>query len=265
MAWWGKIVGGACGLLLGGPLGALLGAALGHGFDKGLKQHDTLAFEGDEAARERVQSAFFTATFSVLGHIAKADGRVTPDEIRAARRLMNELALNAQQREAAIALFRRGKAADFPLDEVLDQFRAVAGRRRNLLRMFLEVLLHGAYADGQVRPEERRVLEDVCARLSVPLPELRRMESLIAAQYAAAAAAMAGRAEPSLQDAYASLGVGAEDDPAAIKQAYRRLLNRHHPDKLVAKGLPEEMMALAAQKTHDIKQAYERIRAARGF
>ena len=264
MAWWGKIVGGACGLLLGGPLGALLGAALGHGFDKGLKQQDRLAFAGDEAARERVQSAFFTATFSVLGHIAKADGRVTPDEIRAAQRLMSELALNAQQRQAAIALFRRGKAADFPLDEVLDQFRAVAGRRRNLLRIFLKMLLHGAYADGQVRPEERRVLEDVCARLSVPLSDLRRMERLIAAQYAAAAS-MAGRAEPSLQDAYASLGVNAEDDPATIRQAYRRLLNRHHPDKLVAKGLPEEMMALAAQKTHDIKQAYERIRAARGF
>ena len=261
MAWWGKIVGGACGLLLGGPLGALLGAALGHSFDKGVQQQSMPGLAGDEAARERVQSAFFTTTFSILKHIAKTNNHITPNKIQTAQRLMRELALNAQQRQAAIALFHRGKAADFPLDEVLDQFRAVVGRRLNLLHMFLEALLHGAYADGRVRPEERQVLEYVCARLGVSLSELRRMESLVAAQYQAAAEA----GESSLKAAYRSLGVEETDDPATIKQAYRRLLSRHHPDKLVAKGLPEEMMALAAQKTHDIKQAYERIRAARGF
>ena len=82
MSWWGKLVGGAFGFMLGGPLGALLGLALGHNFDKGLKGlPDDAAGVGD---RERVQMAFFTATFAVMGRVAKADGRVSAEEIRMA-------------------------------------------------------------------------------------------------------------------------------------------------------------------------------------
>jgi DnaJ like chaperone protein len=68
-----------------------------------------------------------------------------------------------------------------------------------------------------------------------------------------------------LADAYAVLGVTERDDPETIRKAYRRLMSQHHPDKLVSKGLPEEMMRLAAQKTREIREAYEQVRAARGF
>ncbi len=79
MSWWGKVLGGAFGFMLGGPLGAMMGAALGHSFDKGLRGlDDNLIGPGDQ---QRVQMAFFTATFSMMGHIAKADGTVTRDEI----------------------------------------------------------------------------------------------------------------------------------------------------------------------------------------
>lgn len=70
---------------------------------------------------------------------------------------------------------------------------------------------------------------------------------------------------PAAKDYYRVLGVSDSASEAEIKKAYRRLLNQHHPDKLVAKGLPEEMMKIAAQKTHEIKTAYEQVRAARGF
>jgi DnaJ like chaperone protein len=52
---------------------------------------------------------------------------------------------------------------------------------------------------------------------------------------------------------------------AEVKNAYSRLMSQHNPDKLVAKGLPEEMMKIATQKTHEIRQAYEQIKEARGF
>ena len=71
---------------------------------------------------------------------------------------------------------------------------------------------------------------------------------------------------PSADDAYQVLGVPRDaSGDAEVKRAYRRLLSQHHPDKLVSKGLPEEMMKVAAQKTHEIRQAYERIREARGW
>ena len=80
MRWVGKVIGGFLGLAAGGPLGAVLGAALGHGVDQGLKklQRNAQLPPGD---RQRIQSAFFTATFSTLGHLSKADGRVSEAEI----------------------------------------------------------------------------------------------------------------------------------------------------------------------------------------
>ena len=103
MGWWGKIAGGAFGFMLGGPLGALLGAVLGHNLDRGLKglEDDEQFAPGD---RERIQTAFFTATFSIMGHLAKADGRVSKDEIALAQSVMAQMELDAQMRRAAISI-----------------------------------------------------------------------------------------------------------------------------------------------------------------
>lgn len=86
MSWWGKLIGGTFGFMIGGPLGAVLGAALGHNFDRGL---DSLPGIGTHTGQQqRIQTAFFTAVFSVMGHICKADGQVFRDEIRMARQVM---------------------------------------------------------------------------------------------------------------------------------------------------------------------------------
>ena len=266
MSWWGKIIGGAFGYALMGPLGVLLGAALGHQFDAGLKR----AEREDEqvprfGARERTQAAFFTAVFSVMGHVAKADGRVSEDEIAAARAIMGQMLLSDEQKHAAIRLFSQGKQADFDLDGVLEQFRKEARRQRSLVLMFIEVQLHAAYADGYIHPAERRILDYVSRRLGISEFEFRRIEAMVRAQHHFAGAGGGSPAErgPSLDDAYAVLGVSAEASDAELKRAYRRLMNQHHPDKLVGRGMPEEMVKLATEKTQEIKAAYERIRSAR--
>ena len=73
------------------------------------------------------------------------------------------------------------------------------------------------------------------------------------------------RQQVSLQDAYLLLGISASVSNAEVKRAYRKLMSQHHPDKLIAKGLPEEMLKLATEKTQNIKAAYESICAARGM
>lgn len=266
MGWWGKLVGGAFGFALGGPLGALLGAALGHGFDRGLK--GTAGPTLPPGDRERVQTAFFTATFAVMGRIAKADGRVSPDEIRLAEAVMTEMDLTAELRRTAIDLFNQGKQTGFDLDAVLDQFRRECHRRHTLIQMFVEIQVQAAFADRTMDPAERAVLLHICRHLGVPELVFRRIVERIRAELHFAGrrgegAAAADRGK--LADAYALLGVTERDDPEQIKKAYRRLMSQHHPDKLVSKGLPEEMMRLAAQKTREIRQAYEQVRAARGF
>ena len=272
MAWWGKLLGGAFGYMLGGPLGALLGIALGHRLDKGVDGFEGETAEGwSPGEQERVQAAFFTAVFSVMGHLAKADGRVAPDEIRLAEAVMRRMRLTPEMREAAKALFREGKSPGFDLDAVLDQLRRECGRRRNLLRMFLEIQLQAAFADGTLHDAEARILRHVAARLGFSPQELAQMEAMVrAARHFAGDGAGGGAyreptpAKDRLSEAYAVLGVSPDASDAEVKKAYRRLMNRHHPDKLVARGLPEEMVKMATEKTQEIKAAYETIRRARG-
>ena len=62
-----------------------------------------------------------------------------------------------------------------------------------------------------------------------------------------------------------SSGISEQASPAEIKKAYRKQMSQHHPDKLLAKGLPEEMIKIATEKTQNIKAAYDRICAAKGI
>jgi DnaJ like chaperone protein len=275
MAWWGKLVGGTLGFLIGGPLGALLGAVLGHNLDVGLKVirdkqigHDDIDFApGDQ---ERVQMAFFTATFSVMGALAKADGLITRDEIALAESVMRQMNLPADMRQTAMRLFNEGKQSGFPLQGVILQFRQECHRRANLMRIFMEIQVQAAYADGQLHAKEEKLLIEICDWLGFHEAVFRQIEALVKfslgisgksrqhhqgyQQYSAEQDSQLTRAE-----AYELLGVTPSSSRDEIKKAYRRLMSQHHPDKLVAKGLPEEMMKLATEKSQKIREAYDLI------
>jgi DnaJ like chaperone protein len=115
------------------------------------------------------------------------------------------------------------------------------------------------------------LLLQICGRLNISEFVFRRLEQMIRAEYHYAGPDGAHGRQPqqpealAVKDAYAILNVSAAATDKEVKQSYRRLMNQHHPDKLVAKGLPEEMMKLAAQKTDEIRKAYERIKEVRGM
>lgn len=260
--------------MLGGPLGAILGASVGHQFDTGM-----LNLEAAESLKpgdqHRVQMAFFTATFSVMGHIAKADGRVSPEEISLANRIMDKMFISGDMRSTAINLFQQGKSPDFPLDDVLDQFYRECHRRIDLIRMFLEIQIQEAFADGALDSKEEKLLLHICGRLRITHLEYERIKIRVQAQrrfnyqyqYQSNHQDRDGQSarQPSsnLADAYDVLGLTPSASDDDIKKAYRRLLSQNHPDKLVAKGLPEEMMTLAKEKTQKITKAYDTIQQAR--
>ncbi len=251
MAWWGKVVGGTFGFLIGGPIGAMLGASLGHRIDRGFSRSDQRQryFLGDQ---ERTQAAFFTATFAVMGHISKADGKVSADEISLANQLMSHMQLDQAQKKSAIELFDLGKAAEFDLAGVLMQFRQECHRRSTLLRMFLEIQVQMAFADGRLDSKENIILREIAQALGFRQSDLQMIIEMIR-----------GGSTPTQKgsnlDPYKVLGVTPKTPFNEIKKAYRRLLSQHHPDKLVSKGLPEEMVKLANEKTHEIRMAWQRV------
>mgnify|MGYP001813598564 FL=1 len=250
MAWWGTFIGGTLGYVFGGPLGAIIGAALGGNFDRGIKMGDQF----DAGNQERVQAAFFTTTFTVMGHVAKADGHVSPQEIASARNIMSQMQLSAEQRKAAIKFFEQGKKADFPLRDVLHQFKKECHGRRNLIQMFIEIQIATALADGKVDASEKNILFTIGEILGFSRSDIEHLFNMENAAGASASDRL------TLEQAYEILGVNKDSSEAEVKKAYRRLMSQHHPDKLVAKGLPDEMIQLATEKTQEIRKAYDLIK-----
>src|SRR5690606_26954415 len=117
---YGKLVAGLLGLLVAGPIGLVIGVALGHLFDRGLLQ--TLR-AGSPEAIARARENFFETLFLLLGHLAKADGRVSEEEVAHTEEIFRQMRLDAGQRQRAIELFRRGAAPDFDLVGTLATFR----------------------------------------------------------------------------------------------------------------------------------------------
>ena len=146
--WTGKIIGGAIGLYSGGPVGLALGILLGNAFDRTQAKRDTDEITGH--SKGVLQTVFFQATFSVMGKIAKADGRVSEKEIDAARHVMARMRLDEAQRLDAMRLFNEGKSTDFSIETILSELAEVIGRRMTLSQIFLEIQLQMAYSDGQL-------------------------------------------------------------------------------------------------------------------
>lgn len=251
MPWWGRAIGGTIGAVIGGPIGAILGYVAGGYFDKGLKKN----FDGEFSANERRQTTFYAATFSVLGYIAKLDGYVSPQEINFAENIMRQMSLNSDQRKVAVELFREGKKDNFDLSAVLRQFARECGNRRNVKKLFIEIQISGAMSDGVFNQEEREALEDIANVLGFNRSEFDEILQGINIQQEFAS----GKPRVSLSEDYKLLGLTEGASRDEVKRAYRKKMSQYHPDKLVSKGLPDEMMDIATEKTKQFRAAYERI------
>ena len=266
MKWMGKVTGGLLGALAMGPIGAVLGVLLGHQFDV-QDEAPVEALTADELSA--LGERFFRATFRVMGHLAKADGRVSEQEISAARAVMAELRLDGAQVHDAIACFSAGKQADFDFPGELAALARACRGRPDLTRIFFEIQVRAALAGNNLEGPVRLVMSRVAAALGISAFESAHIETVLRIQRGAFRAAAAPGPSPyrdgALEGAYRVL----ESTPAAsdeeVEKAYRRQLQRHHPDKLKANGLPESMMAHAKQRTQQIIEAWELIRARRGL
>ena len=289
--WYGKIIGAILGYIIGhGLFGAIIGLVLGHQFDVAARRNS----ERDAARGGRVggagpgarlrggdpielRRAFFEATFLVMGHVAKSDGRVSEQEIDAARAAMRRFSLNDADRQRAIELFTAGKRPDFPLEGTLERLRWLAGDQPDLCRLFVQIQLETAIHGDGLADGPRRVFQRMCRSLGISQFEFASLEALLRMHAGAAGRGGGGNRSSSsgtsedrtgasrMADAYNVLGVSATATDAEVTRAFRRLMSQNHPDKLVAKGLPESMIAAAHERTQRILEAYEIVKQARGM
>jgi DnaJ like chaperone protein len=262
MGWYGKLIGAVLGAIIGrGWLGAIVGFLIGHQFDR---RSAGLRPSGRIPPRD-LQIVFFRTTFQVMGHVAKADGRVTEQEINAARETMRRFALGDADVRRAIDLFTEGKSADFPLDDVIGEFRNASTGREDLRRLFVQIQLEAALIGGGLSAPSRAVFARICNALGISAIEFAALEAMLRMRGQQGPGAAAQPAAARLADAYQVLGVTPETADAKVTLAYRRLMSQNHPDKLVANGLPQSMVEAAHERTRRILEAYEVIRNHRGM
>lgn len=242
MSIWTTILGGAAGLMLGGPIGALLGAAVGHAARKQLEPES-----GD--AREGTRSISFTIGVIVLGaKMAKADGSVTHDEVNAFRQVFH---IPDHEVKNVERLFDKARREATGFEPYAQQLARLFRGNRGVLEELLDALFHIAKADGVIHPAEDQFLYEVALIFGFDRAGYDRIR--------------AGHVGPGDADPYRILGVARAASDDEIKTQYRKLMREHHPDTLVAQGLPQEFIDVANEKVAAINDAYDRIRQHRGL
>ena len=252
--YWGRIIGTFLGALVGvllvSPVLKIVSVAAGYfagrQFDRGFAA-ERHAFDDLAVGSGRLSDGYVRALFTCMGHLAKADGRVSEAEIRSARLVMHRLNLSPAQVRRAIHWFEEGKQPGFPLVQTV--------------RLLLEVVLAGS----RLRTRERTLIWTVCTELDIGRVELAQLEAMILAQkgFRRSPAGTADTAR--LRRAYATLGVEESSTNDEIKRAYRRLMNRNHPDKISGNDPGEAAIAEAQRRTREIRGAYEMLKARRSI
>ncbi len=268
--WVGKLIGGLLGLLLsrGNPWVAALGVFIGHQFDKGFAKGTANTSFGTftRASAPERQRIYLESVFLAMGCLAKADGRVSEEEIQIARSRMHRLGLGPEEVRIAIDLFNRGKQADFPIEQQMQKLAASCRGQPDLTRNFFGFLLDIPLSRGRVKPAERDLLARLATSLGIGRVEMVQIEALLRAQRSfGQGAPRPPSAAAELDEAYKALGITVTATDKQVKTAYRRLMNQHHPDKLASKGLPDSMLEVAKERTREIRAAYEKIRDKRGM
>jgi len=272
----GKLIGALLGLMLfRSPWGLLIGIIAGHFFDQSVEARRTHPGAGPQPGAQEIGELFFKATFEVMGHVAKADGRVSEAEIAAARKVMAELRLDGVQIHAAIAYFTRGKNPEFDLESAMREFGDSCAHRPELLRVFLEIQVRAALEGVDMQGPSKTTIQKVAELLDISRLELAHMEAVLRIrreQFRAGGrnGGSSGSQPPpksgmQLAAAYEILEVDPKAADEEVSKAYRRQLSKHHPDKLKANGLPDSMLEHAKQRTQQIIEAYESIKSARGM
>ncbi len=300
----GKIVGGLLGMFWAKDAFAFfVGIALGAQFDIGLRGDSQKKFSGIDKFAPKKRTLFIRTFFNIMGHIAKADGRVSPEEIEVAEALMTELKLTTKEKKLAQRSFTDGKNPDFPLASSLQTLYKAFRFNISLREWFVRLQIQVALASDGLSGIVTNLLMATAGQLDIPgsrvsdlIREARihnafttygnrkkkgnyyqrqkqgnysRYENSHDEKFSSHSrqrrARSASPARNALLEAYIVLGVSAADTTKDITRAYRRLLSQNHPDKVIGQGGSSAERERANKKTIEIRKAYELIKERRNF
>jgi DnaJ like chaperone protein len=237
-SFWGALGGGGLGFALGGPLGALVGALAGHVL---------VDREGAPFGPAPKQLIFTTGLVALAAKMARADGVVTRDEVAVFRRIVE---VPAQEQAKIERLFDLAKQTSAGFDAYATQIAESFRDEPALLEDVLDGLFLIAAADGAVHEHEHAYLRAIAAIFAIDEAGFARIEA---------------RHLRRRDDPYLVLGAHRDMSDAELKQLHRRLVIENHPDREIARGLPEEAVGIATRRLAAINAAWDAIARERGL
>jgi DnaJ like chaperone protein len=250
MGWMGKIIGGTIGFAMGGPLGAIAGAVFGHAFDSSNE-----LFDAEEKLRlssgEESQLTFFVAAFSMLAKLVQSNGHMSRTELDTIEGFMqDDLRLSPESRHIASNIFQAALNSPGTFEQFAAQFYQHFHSQPHLLELMLDILLRVATSDGPLNLNEEKLILAAATAFHFNQNRYQSIKS---------------RYIDDLARYYAVLGCVASDSDDQIKRQYRKMVQEYHPDKIAAKGLPDEFIKFAADKFREIQESYERVKQQRNM
>ena len=235
MSIWGKILGGATGFAFGGPIGALLGGVAGHAIDK-IKTKKKLP---EETALKQI--GFTIGVIVLSAKMAKADGKVTEDEIRAFKEKIN---VPDSEIKNVAKLWDQAKKTTDGFEIYAKQIADLLEKNSSVLEELLKLLIIIALADGKITIPEIKYLEKVGNIFGFSKEDFERIYSSKSGVSA---------------DPYQILGVSRDASVDEIKQKWKQLAINHHPDRLISQGIPEDLIHKSTSRLKEINNAWDTI------
>ena len=235
MSIWGKIIGSATGFAFGGPIGALVGGIAGHAVDK-IHPKDKLP---EEKALKQI--GFTIGVIVLSAKMAKADGKVTKEEIIAFRKKVN---IPINEIKSVGRLWDQARQTIDGFEIYAQQIANLLGKKSPVLEELLNLLLFIAKADGIISPEETLYLKKVSIIFGFLENDFDRIYSSNMGNH---------------MDPYQVLGVSQDTPIKNIKIKWKILAINHHPDRLIAKGMPEDFIEKSTARLQEINNAWDII------
>ena len=244
MSIWGKIIGGTTGFALGGPLGAIIGMMIGGSFDRSARKFSS----SNQISQQQKQNVFALCIIVLSAKIAKADGQVTKEEIYTFKEKFN---IQLEEMSEVSKIFNEAKKSSFGFKNIADQVGNLFSDNKVLLEQLLNNLFYIAEADGVTSINEVEVLRSISQSFHFNETDFQRI--------------FHSRLNNKESDPYKILGVTREDSDNNIRKKWIELSKEHHPDYLIAKGMPKEFIKEANKELSSINLAYDKIKELRDF
>ena len=276
----GKIVGSLLGYLMAGPFGVVLGLVIGNFFDKGLKTHLTQqqysAYFSEK--RPHIKTSFIKTISCLMGLMAKADGRVSEAELQFANFMFTLLKLSPTELETAQQWFTTSKNGQVTHDDQVRMLHYLKQVNLKLCKCCLDITYQMAKIDGLTQ-SKINLMNDLLTSIGfAPLETIFNAHEFwqkVYSEHVYQQHQRQGRSSSNgsyrnyqspprntsltLNDAFSVLGLQVTAGKAEVKKAYRKLMSKYHPDKMIAKGATNQELKQATEKTQQISKAYSYI------